>query len=69
MKELNEIMEEIEARKNLCKEKLNGVSADETLYNSGAIDMANSIQDAIKICMKSEDDLSIEPEYGHYFTD
>ena len=69
MKELNEIMEEIEARKNLCKERLNGASADETIYNLAAIDMANSIQDAIKIYMKSEDDLSVEPEYGHYFTD
>lgn len=69
MKELNEIMDEIEARKNLCKERLNGASADETIYNLAAIDMANSIQDAIKIYMKSEDDFPIEPEYGHYFTD
>ena len=69
MKELNEIMDEIEARKNLCKERLNGASADETIYNLAAIDMANSIQEAIKIYMESEDDLSIEPEYGHYFTD
>ena len=69
MQEFNEIMEEIEARKNLCKERLNGASADETIYNLAAIDMANSIQDTIKIYMKSEDDLPIEPKYGHYFTD
>lgn len=69
MKELKEIMEEIEARKDLHKERLNGASADETIYNLAAIDMANSIQDVIKGYIKSEDNLSIQTEDDRYFTD
>lgn len=69
MKELKEIMEEIEARKDLHKERLNGASADETIYNLASIDMANSIQDVIKGYIKSEDNLSIQTEDDRYFTD